>query len=102
MVDVCGGNNNPGDNVQLWDFNGGDAQRLYINKTSKPALAECKHQYGNWTTVKKATCTSNGTEQRKCNLCGKTETRTIKATGHKYTNKTIAPTATTNFFGSTR
>lgn len=95
MVDVCGGNNNPGDNVQLWDFNGGDAQRLYINKTSKPAPAECKHQYGNWTTVKKATCTSNGTEQRKCNLCGKTETRTIKATGHKYTNKTIAPTATT-------
>lgn len=95
MVDVCGGNNNPGDNVQLWDFNGGDAQRLYINKTSKPAPAECKHQYGNWTTVKKATCTSNGIEQRICSLCRKTETRTIKATGHKYTNKTIAPTSTT-------
>ena len=55
---------------------------------------ESAHSYGTWITTKKATCTSNGTEQRKCNLCGKTETRTIKATGHKYTNKTIAPTIT--------
>ena len=95
IVDVCGGNNNPGDNVQLWDFNGGDAQRLCINKTSKPTPAECKHQYGNWTVTKKATCTVKGTEQRKCNLCGKIETRSINATGHKYVNKTIAPTSTT-------
>ena len=35
---------------------------------------ESAHSYGTWITTKKATCTSNGTEQRKCNLCGKTET----------------------------
>lgn len=51
--------------------------------------------YGSWTVTKRATCTTDGAEQRICSLCRKTETRTIKATGHKYTNKTIAPTSTT-------
>ena len=94
VVDVCGGKNNPGDNVQLWDFNGGDAQRLSIVKTNNPIKTECAHKYGAWTTVKKATCSSNGSEQRKCSLCGKIETRTIKAIGHKYTDKVIAATTT--------
>ena len=51
--------------------------------------------YGSWTVTKCATCTTDGAEQRICSLCRKNETRTIKATGHKYTNKTIAPTSTT-------
>lgn len=94
VVDVCGGKNNPGDNVQLWDFNGGDAQRLAIIKTTNPIKAECTHKFGSWATTQKVTCTVNGSEQRKCSLCGKIETRTIKATGHKYTDKVIAPTTT--------
>lgn len=53
------------------------------------------HMYGSWTVTKRATCTTDGAEQRICSLCRKNETRTIKATGHKYTNKTIAPTSTT-------
>lgn len=94
VVDVCGGKNNPGDNVQLWNFNGGDAQRLAIVKTNNPIKAECTHKFGSWTITQKATCSVNGSEQRKCSLCGKIETRTIKATGHKYTDKVIAPTTT--------
>ena len=58
-------------------------------------VKEKSHIYGSWTVTKRATCTTDGAEQRICSLCRKTETRTIKATGHKYTNKTIAPTSTT-------
>ena len=78
--------------VSVYDKNGNytDSKKLKFRIYQK----ESAHSYGTWITIKKATCTSNGTEQRKCNLCGKTETRTIKATGHKYTNKTIAPTVT--------
>ena len=53
---------------------------------------ECTHKFGNWTTTKKATCTTDGREQRKCSLCGKTESRTVKATGHKFTSKVVEPT----------
>ena len=79
--------------VSVYDKNGNytDSKKLKFRIYQK----ESAHSYGTWITIKKATCTSNGTEQRKCNLCGKTETRTIKAIGHKYTNKTIAPTSTT-------
>lgn len=94
FVDVCGGKNNPGDNVQLWDFNAGDAQQLAIVKTTNPIEAECTHKFGSWTIVNKATCTADGSEKRTCSLCGKIETRIIKATGHRYTDKAIAPTAT--------
>ena len=78
--------------VSVYDKNENytDSKKLKFRICQK----ESAHSYGTWITTKKATCTSNGTEQRKCNLCGKTETRTIKATGHKYTNKTIAPTIT--------
>ena len=55
---------------------------------------EVAHKYGSWTTVKKATCTIGGTEQRKCSICGNIETRTVNATGHKYVNKVVAPTMT--------
>ena len=58
-------------------------------------VKEKSHMYGSWIVTKRATCTTDGTEQRICSLCRKTETRTVKATGHKYTNKTIAPTSTT-------
>ena len=58
-------------------------------------VKEKSHMYGSWTVTKCATCTTDGAEQRICSLCRKNETRTIKATGHKYTNKTIAPTSTT-------
>lgn len=45
---------------------------------------DCDHEYGNWTTVKKATCTEDGEKERKCSECGYTETKEIKAPGHDY------------------
>lgn len=52
----------------------------------------CEHEFGAWITTKKETCTENGIEKRTCSLCGATETHEIKAVGHKYTTKVIAPT----------
>ncbi len=41
------------------------------------------HSYGSWYTKTSATCTSGGTEERKCS-CGATESRSTSALGHSY------------------
>ena len=42
------------------------------------------HAYGEWTTVKEATCTTAGQKQRTCTKCGHVETQEIPATGHHW------------------
>ena len=42
------------------------------------------HTYGEWTTVKEATCTTAGQKQRTCTECGHVETQEIPATGHHW------------------
>ncbi|WP_270406550.1 hypothetical protein, partial [Catenibacterium mitsuokai] len=42
------------------------------------------HKFGAWTTAKAATCEEKGTEERKCSVCGKTETRETAALGHDF------------------
>ena len=49
----------------------------YVEKTGS------SHSYGSWYTTTSATCTSGGTEERKCS-CGATETRSTSALGHDY------------------
>ena len=44
----------------------------------------CAHNYGNWQTVKEATCTEKGTQKRTCSKCGEEETKEIEAVGHNY------------------
>ena len=39
------------------------------------------HAFGEWTTVKDATCTVKGEQERSCS-CGEKETKSIDATGH--------------------
>ena len=41
------------------------------------------HSYGSWYTKTSATCTSGGTEERKCS-CGAVETRSTSALGHNF------------------
>ena len=41
------------------------------------------HSYGSWYTKTAATCTSGGTEERKCS-CGAVETRSTSALGHNF------------------
>ena len=42
-----------------------------------------KHEYGDWTISKAATCTETGQRTRKCE-CGEEQTETIPATGHNF------------------
>ena len=41
------------------------------------------HDWGKWTITTAATCTADGVETRECKNCQASETRAIKATGHK-------------------
>lgn len=43
------------------------------------------HKWSEWN-VTKPTCTKDGSKERKCLTCGKTEKQAIPATGHVYTN----------------
>ena len=59
------------------------------------------HKFGDWTITKAATCTTAGTQTRTCSGCGKVETQTIKALGHKYsTTWTTDKAATCGAAGS--
>ena len=49
----------------------------YVEKTGST------HSYGSWYTKTSATCTSGGTEERKCS-CGATESRSTSALGHNF------------------
>lgn len=40
------------------------------------------HSFSDWTTVKAPTCTDEGTQTRKCEICGLEESSPITATGH--------------------
>ena len=54
----------------------------------------CTHKFCDWFVVAEPTCTENGFEKRICTECGKEETKTIFALGHKYNSVVTAPTCT--------
>ena len=55
------------------------------------------HKFGNWTTTKSATCTESGTQIRKCETCGATESKSLSAKGHtEVVDKVIPATCTTD------
>ena len=54
------------------------------------------HAFGEWTTVKDATCTVKGEQERICS-CGEKETKSIDATGHtEVIDVAVAATCTTD------
>ena len=57
------------------------------------------HSYGSWYTKTSATCTSGGTEERKCS-CGATENRSTSALGHNYGSWSTVTNATCTSGGS--
>ena len=55
------------------------------------------HKFGNWTTTKSSTCTESGTQIRKCETCGATESKSLSAKGHtEVVDKAIPTTCTTD------
>ena len=49
---------------------------------------KCSHQWGEWTIKENATCTREGTQERKCSECGDIETSSIAALGHTWKDAT--------------
>lgn len=58
------------------------------------------HTFGEWTTVKEATCTEAGSEKRVCSICSAEETRSVEALGHKFGEWTVTKKATCTEKGS--
>ncbi len=59
------------------------------------------HKFSTWEVTKAQTCTADGNEARTCEMCGVTENRTIKATGHQsYSEWEITKAATCTVDGS--
>ena len=57
---------------------GGDDQQ-------QTSVEECKkHTWGDWQVLQAATCTDEGSQKHICSVCGKEETKTIRALGHDY------------------
>lgn len=52
------------------------------------------HQFGEWYTVTKATCTEEGLQERSCE-CGEKETQSIASTGHSLVDGVCVKTVDT-------
>ena len=50
------------------------------------------HDFGEWTSLTKPTCTASGVMQRKCADCPQTETKIVSPLGHNYKAEVVAPT----------
>lgn len=50
------------------------------------------HDFGEWTSLTKPTCTASGVEQRKCTSCPQTETKIVSPLGHNYKAEIVEPT----------
>ena len=50
------------------------------------------HDFGEWTSLTKPTCTASGVEQRKCTSCPQTETKIVSPLGHNYKAEVVEPT----------
>ena len=61
-----------------------------------PANLKTNHNFGEWVTEKKATCTETGTQKRTCADCGYSETAEIAMIAHTLTHhEAVTPTCTT-------
>lgn len=66
-------------------------------KSVKCTVTVTGHNFDSWKITKNSTCVTEGTEQRTCKSCKKTETRKIKKTSHTWESEYIVtkePTCT--------
>ena len=56
-----------------------------VNKRDIPINPDA-HSYGEWVVVTESTCITTGESKRTCALCGTVETKTVEASGHKFTD----------------
>ncbi len=70
-------------NMEKHDIN----YHWYVCTTCGYEDTKTSHSAGNWVTVKQATCTGRGEQQRSCTVCGYViETKTVNIVSHNYIN----------------
>ncbi len=72
-----------------------DAQNHWKTCTCGEVGNTAAHTYGNWVSVTAATCTTVGTENRVCSVCGFTETRDTAVLGHSLVHHDAKPATCT-------
>ena len=77
----------------------GTSEITDIAATETPADPS-KHDWSDWTVADEASCTSGGTEERHCSLCGASEERSFEARGHEWDNGDIAESPSTDSDGN--
>ena len=84
------------DGFKIYCYTGTAGEKYAKDKGFEYELLDhTQHTFGEWKTAKAATCTAEGTQARTCEVCGKVETQTIKALGHKEViDKAVAATCT--------
>ena len=56
---------------------------------------DCNHSFGEWSTVKNATCTEKGLKERSCSICGVKDQDDIETLAHtEVIDKAVAATCT--------
>lgn len=83
-LDVNGGADADGANVQIWTKHDGPAQKWKLIPVTSAPNCDNGHTFGEWETVKAASCGVEGQRERVCDLCGEKETETIAALEHDY------------------
>ena len=79
-----GNSNNNGDNTNAGDDPTPDDPTPDDPTPDDPKPEEHKHVYGDWVTVKEATTTEDGLQERTCQECGNVEQNVIEASGKEY------------------
>lgn len=57
--------------------------------TAREKIPVLEHTFGEWEVMKEAGCTTKGSRQRSCSVCGIKETEIIEAAGHEWEEEWI-------------
>ena len=66
------------------DAKGHEYNEEHICTVCKEPAETAEHVYGEWKTVREATCTEDGSHERECGICGYTESETLHAFEHDW------------------
>lgn len=73
-----------------------NSHKMICSMNKDAVYFEGEHTWGEWAETKPASEEAKGEETRKCDVCGRTETRETDKLEHehKYTDKVVTPTCT--------
>ncbi len=70
--------------VETLELNEGEGSEVADEDVVELDGTDDGHDWGEWFVTVEPTCTKSGVEERVCDECGTTETRTVEALGHNF------------------